>query len=168
MDIPYVIIEIETKEELIEKIALLNASSKSWQMIDYVTSWSAIYPDYIKLRHYFQVYDMEMSIVAAILSNKTATGGSMNGIIKKGLFTIINEEEAKKILDYLTDVLKVVPRMNRFENKYVCGEFVNFVKKVKNYNHSRFITNLTKRKEEFRLVTQQPELLEEMFTKLSK
>ena len=42
MDIPYKVIEIKNKVELVEAIALLNASSKSWTMIDYVTSWSCV------------------------------------------------------------------------------------------------------------------------------
>ena len=42
MDIPYITIKIENKVQLVESIALLNASSKNWSIIDYVTSWSCV------------------------------------------------------------------------------------------------------------------------------
>jgi hypothetical protein len=38
MDIPFISIKIDTKVQLVESIALLNASSKNWAMIDYITS----------------------------------------------------------------------------------------------------------------------------------
>lgn len=167
MDIPYVTIEIKDKRELVEKIALLNASSKSWTLFDYITAWSSLNENYIKLNHYFQVYDIELSVLAGVLSDTTfSSGGTITKKIKEGSFNISNEKDNVKILDYMTDVLKVVPRMNRYENRYTCYEFYKFVKGNNSYNHETFITLLKKNKSKFILATQGDGKLSDLFKKL--
>ena len=172
LPIEYTVIEIKNKVELVKKIALLNASSKSWKMTDYVLAWSAISEDFKKLNHYYNVYDFELGVLASILSGKSLTpthiGGHATKDIKNGSFKVVKEKETVQILDYLTDVLKVIPRMNRQENKYVCSEYVNFLRtSLGKYNHKLFMSNLTANKQKFVLATQQPEKLSEMFKKLS-
>ena len=165
--IPYVVIDVKDKEDLIEKIALLNASSKSWCMLDYVTAWSSLIPDYVKLNHYFQVYDMEMGSIASTLANHIAHS-DISKKIKSGSFRITNESENVSILNDLTDILKIIPRMNRYENKYVCNEYVKFRRSSKDYDHSKFLKNLDKNKDLFVLATQQEGKLSELFYKLKK
>jgi len=127
-EIPYVVIKIKDRKELIEKIALLNSSSKTWAVVDYVTAWASLEEDYIKLNKYYQVYDFELGILASIFSGNTvSSGGSVGRLIKSGEFRMKNEEKGVEILDYMTDVFKVVPRMNRYEIKYFCGEYYKFV-----------------------------------------
>lgn len=168
-DIPYIVIDIKDKRELVESIALLNASSKSWAIQDYVNSWASLIDDYVKLNHYFQVYDIEMNIVAAILSNSSTASGNISKKIKLGDFTIVNEKFNVSILDCITDILKIIPRMNRYENRYLCYEYVNFRKNEgSKYNHNEFIKNLRNNKEKFVLATQEQQKLSEMFRKLSK
>jgi hypothetical protein len=169
-DIPYIVIDIKDKKDLIETIALLNTSSKSWTLQDYVNSWASLEEDYIKLNRYFQIYDVEMNIVAAILSNgSVAGGGAVTKKIKSGDFKIQDEKENVKILDGLMDILKIIPRMNRYENRYVCAEYVNFRRTSGcDYNHNVFIKNLNKNKEKFILATQGQEKLADMFRKLTK
>jgi hypothetical protein len=167
-DIPYVVVDVEDKADLVEKIALLNSSSKSWTMQDYVTAWASLIPDYVKLNHYFQVYDIEMGVLAAILS-ECSTSGTINRRIKQGEFVIVNEEENVSIVNGLTDILKVIPRMNRFENKYVCTEYVNFRRTTGcDYDHDEFMKNLEKNKQKFILATQEQDKLSDMFRKLAK
>lgn len=169
-EIPYVIIEVKDKQDLVEKIALLNSSSKSWTMQDYVLAWASLKPDYVKLNHYFQVYDFEIGIIAAILSNVTLGNGStITKKIKSGEFAIEDEMLNVDILNTLTDVLKIIPRMNRFENRYVCSEYVNFRRtEGSNYNHEAFMSRLTANKQKFILATQEQEKLSDMFRKLAK
>ena len=168
MDIPYIVIDIADKKELIETMALLNASSKSWILTDYTTAWSALTPDYVKLNHYFQVYDIEMNMIAGVLSgNSLSSGASITKKIKNGEFRIVNEAANVKILDNVTDVLKIVPRMNRYENRYLCNEYVKFMKeKGCNYSHNKFLDFLTKNKEKFVLATHEEGKLSEMFNKI--
>jgi hypothetical protein len=123
----------------------------------------------VKLNHYFQVYDIEMGVLSAILSESgTVSGGNTSVKIKDGTFRIVNEEENVKVLDQLTDVLNIAPRMNRFENRYLCSEYVRFIKNTREYNHQKFLQNLTKNKRELVFATQGEGKLIELFNKIKK
>lgn len=166
LDIPYVVVEIKDKADLVEKIALLNASSKSWCTQDYITAWSCLKTDYVKLNEYLNRYDIDKSLTIAVLMNYAADSSGVLKHIKKGTFEIVNEEGNVKILDYITDLLKIIPRQNRIENRYVCREYVNFIRTCPDYNHERFIRNITKVKDEFKFATQQDGRLSDFFYKL--
>jgi len=170
IDVPYVEIEIEDKVDLVEKIALLNSSSKSWSIQDYVIAWGSLKEDYIKLNRYFEIYDFEFGVLASILNNQnlssSAGGASVNGKIKRGEFVILDEEKNVQILDNLTDMLRILPRQGRAENRYVCSEYVNFYRNCADYDHAKFIKNLKAQKELFVLATQEEGKLNELFQKL--
>jgi hypothetical protein len=167
--IPYVVIDIKDKQDLIEKIALLNSSSKSWSMNDYVTAWSYINSDYSKLRDYYNQHDLEFSILASVLSGSVgSTGSIINKKIKNGSFRVVNEKYNAELLTYIDDMLSIIPRMNRFENKYVCGEFLKFVKNTPDYKHEQFMIKLKRNKNKFVLATQEEGKLNELFEHLSK
>lgn len=165
IEIPYVVINtITNKRELVETIALLNASSKTWAMIDYVKSWSFLEDDYIKLNKYFNIYDFEISALAGILMGVDSKGVSLK--IKSGSFKIINESEKVELLNHLTEALSIVPRMNRFENRYFCGEFVKFYNKAGNkYNNVKVMTYIKEHKDKFSLATQETDRLANMLLK---
>jgi hypothetical protein len=171
IDIPYVMVEVKDKSDLVEKIALLNASSKSWTMQDYITAWSSLKDDYVKLNHYFQVYDFELIMLASILNgcsiNKRGGGGS--AVVKKvksGEFNIVNEENTIKLLDYLTDALRVIRRQSREENSYFCSEYINFYKNSSKYNHDKFMVNLKSKKDLFITTLHEEGKLVELFNTL--
>lgn len=166
-EIPYVTIKVNDKQDLVEKIAMLNASSKTWTMADYVTAWSSLKEDYVKLNHYFQVYDFEITELAAILMGNSRGGGAHTAILKLGEFKIVNEQRNVEILNNVTDMLKVVPRMNRFENRYAVKEYVKFLRGNHKYDHKSFLAKLQKNKEKFILATQEEGKLSELFEKLA-
>jgi hypothetical protein len=171
--IEYVEIEVDNLSDLVEKIALLNASSKSWKLCDYILAWSSVNSDYKKLNNYFNIYDFELSVIASILSNNTlkitAGGSTIAQKIKKGEFKVVDEDFNISVLNDLTDILKIIPRMNRFENRYVCSEYVNFRRTSgSSYNHKSFLKNLDKNKQKFILATQEQEKLADMFRVLAK
>lgn len=147
VDIPYITIEIKDHQDLVEKIALLNASSKSWMLLDYIQAWGSLKEDYKKLEKYFNMYDIEINILGAVLIGQTPSphaGGdeSISKRVKNGTFTIVDEKENVELLDKITDFLNVMPRGNRSENRYACAEYVTFVKTTKNYNHEVFLKKL--------------------------
>lgn len=170
IDIPYIEIDIEDKVDLVEKIALLNSSSKSWSMQDYVTAWGSLKEDYVKLNRYFQIYDFEFGIIASILNNQSLNshvgGAKVNKKVKNGTFEIIDEKQNVQILDYLTDVLRIVNRQTRVENRYISSEYVNFYRNCQDYDHKKFIKNLKAEKQLFELATQEEGKLNELFQKL--
>ena len=166
IDIPYVIIDVKDKKDLVEKIALLNASSKNWSMLDYITAWASLSNDYIKLNHYYQVYDIDLTTLATILLGNSVDGSGTVNTIKSGKFKIVDEKFNVSILDNVTDLLKVIPRVERNNNRYATREYIKFLRTTKNYNHKKFIENLKKNKKEFILATQEDGKLVELFTKL--
>jgi hypothetical protein len=170
MDIPYVFINVKDKKDLVEKIALLNASSKSWALQDYVTAWASLENDYVKLNSYFNIYDLEFTVLATILSNHIPHGraGSapINRKIKNGEFRIVDEQNVVKIIDQLTDVLSVLKRQNRQDNLYLCSEYVSFCKNSVNYDHKKFMKKLNDNKMNFALAIQEEGKLKQLFEKL--
>ena len=166
MDIPYVAIEVKDKTDLVEKIALLNASSKNWSMCDYVTAWASLSNDYVKLNHYYQVYDIDLCTLATILLGQSIDGSNTVKTIKNGNFKVVDEKLNTTILDNITDLLKVIPRMARNDNRYATREYTKFLRTTNTYNHKKFIENLKKNKKEFILATQEDGKLVELFTKL--
>lgn len=171
MDIPYVKTPVKDKKDMIETIALLNSSSKSWALKDYVLAWASISEDFKKLQHYHNTYDFELCLLTDILagySMKISGGGGVSvKKIKRGEFKIVDEAKKKVILDNLTDILKILPRMDRFSNLYVCKEYVNFFNDMgKGYDHDRLLKALNRRKADFVLATQEEGRLVEMFKKL--
>lgn len=171
MPIEYVVIQVKDTKDLVEKIALLNSSSKSWILFDYITAWTAVSPDYKKLLQYYNIYDFELSFLASVLMNKKVKanqgGGVITKFIKRGEFKISEESKNVEILDKLTDVLKIIPRLNRIENRFVCTEYVEFLRcNLQKYNHKKFLTNLEKQKQKFILATHEQTRLADMFEKL--
>lgn len=160
-DVPYATIEIKDSIHLAECLALLNNSSKSWSMKDYILVWSGIKKDYIKLNKYFNTYDIELSQVAELLMNNTCNGnvgGShVSTSIKKGEFSINDEKAAVFLLNCVTDALKLVKRMDRMSNRMFIATYVNFINSYNNYDHKQFLVNLKLNKEKFKTLTQDPE-----------
>lgn len=149
-DIPYIVVDIDSQEELIEILALLNNSSKSWVLTNYIDSWSWLKEDYKKLNTYIAKYnDVEASIVAAVLSGNTVVSGShVTRLIKTGNFVVKNEKRAVTLMEYLKDALNVIVKMSRYENRYFCSEYVKYVKEEgKDYDHTKFIERLRRNKE---------------------
>jgi hypothetical protein len=171
LKIPYVTIEIKHKQELVETIALLNASSKSWSMMEYVTAWGSLKDDYKKLEKYFNTYDIELGVVASVLSGqipRSGVGGSESIArkIKLGLFNIVDEKKNVKILDYVTDMLNVVPRGDRAQNKYICAEYITYLRTTPEYDHQKFLKKLKAIDLCVQLAINEKGRLVEMFNKL--
>lgn len=171
LPVTYVEITIDSISELISKMALLNASSKPWSMVDYIHAWSIVNPDIQKLSTYYRTYDMELSVMVSVLMDlevPTSSGGSTClKHIKKGTLKIVNEKTAVTILKYIDDIFTVIKRLNREQNKFVCAEFVRVYRTNKSkYNHARFMKNLKKNKESFILATHEPQALVTMFKEL--
>lgn len=162
IEIPYNIIYIEDDVELITTLALLNSSSKSWIMADYIQVWSYKIKDYITLNKYYNIYDIELIQLSEILMENACTtkyncgGNHMSAILKNGTFRVINEERGVELLNYVTDALKIVPRMDRASNKLFISSFITFINNIPAYNHKKVLLNLVKNKDKFRLATQDP------------
>jgi len=160
-NVPYTEIQINDSVDLAEKLALLNNSSKSWSMHDYIKVWSNVEKDYVKLNRYFNTYDIELSQVADILMNNQCRfnlgGTNISGPIKRGEFKINDEKKGVFLLDCITDALKIIKRMDRMSNKLFISSYVNFINTCYLYDHKLFLANLKVNKDKFKMITQDPE-----------
>ena len=163
-DIPYMILPNKIKDhaDLANRLALLNNSSKSWSMKDYITVWSGVNKDYVSLNKYFNIYDIELSQLAEILMTGSCManiGGStvISKNIKKGEFKIENETHSIALLNYITDALKIVPRMDRLSNKLFIASYVTHMNTASSYKHAQFLVNLKANKDKFKTLTHDPE-----------
>jgi hypothetical protein len=171
-DIPYKEIEITDAVDLAEHLALLNASSKSWSMKDYINVWANVNKDYIKLNKYFNTYDIELNQLADVLMNNTCSapsGGNwvISRTIKRGEFTIDDEKRAVYLLNCVTDALKIVPRVDRQSNKLFISSFVNFINLCVSYDHDQFMSSLKVHRDKFKLSTQDQEEFKKLLKSIS-
>lgn len=171
-DIPYVTIEVKNKRDLIEKIALLNSSSKPWCTADYVTAWGSIENSYKLLAELYHTYDIELGQIAEIAHTGTIgakqghQGGSFYRLIKRGDFKILDIDDCRNKLDKVTDVLKLVPRSDRVHNNMFIASYVNLINALgTKYNHAKFLTYLKTHKQQFATVTQDPEEISKLLKK---
>jgi len=156
LDFPYVEITINNDADLVEVIALLNSSSKSWTLLDYIQAWTYIVPDYKILMNHFNTYDLEIQQLSSILHRGAVShhnGENMSKIIKTGLFNVLNEKQAIITLDYITDVLKIIPRMDRMSNKLFVSAYVDYLNSKKDYDHVKFCAVLKKHAPQLKFVT---------------
>ena len=130
-EIPVVEVPVKSLESLVETIALLNSSSKSWTLKDYVIAWSNIHQDYNVLNNLYEKYDMELSIIAAIATGNTVANSSPGTrLIKTGAFRILNLEETEQKLSDINEILNLLPRMDRAANRYFILSLLNVFNEI--------------------------------------
>lgn len=153
MDIPYIEVEVTSVEQMVEYLALLNNTSKSWGLADYVQAWSCINPEYKVLAHYHDLYDLELSCIAGILHESPSIFSSFN-VIKDGSFKIKNQDKAKLYLDYVSDFVSALPKLERgFGRRIINAYHFYLLNNHDTYNHSKFIKNLKKKTDTLSLST---------------
>ena len=137
--IPYVEIEIASEADLIEKMAYLNNSSKSWDLMNYINAWKMIQPDYMKLFKWKNMYDIEITMLAAIGVNNAGFRSSSQSI-KTGDFKITNPN-AEDMCKAFNDIFLKIGMSERS----VKFQFLTaFLQAYGSYNHEKVIANLDK------------------------
>lgn len=159
MDTPYIDISstISSKRDLVESIALLNASSKSWSILDYVVAWKSINANYVVLEDLYNIYDFDLTTIGAILHN-SREGGTFSKTLKSGRLNIHNLKESRDLLDCMTDVMTIIPRCDRWTIKSFLRVYVDKYKSWgKQYNHKKFLAHLSRCADKFKIIAQDPE-----------
>ena len=145
--IPYIDIEIKSEEELIQKMAYLNNSSKSWDLMNYINAWKMIRPDYMKLFKWKNMYDIEVSMLTAIGVNNYAMKGNTQ-TLKTGQFQITNPK-AEEMCKQFNDIFLKIGVADR----YVKFNFLNaFLQAGASYNHQKVLANIDKHMKTVRLI----------------
>ena len=137
--IPYIEINVESEQDLVEKMAYLNNSSKSWDLMNYINAWKMIKPDYMKLFKWKNMYDIEITMLAAIGVNNASLRTSTQSI-KTGDFRITNPN-AEDMCKAFNDIFLKIGMSERS----VKFQFLTaFLQAYGSYNHQKVITNLDK------------------------
>jgi len=137
--IPYIEIAVTSEADLIEKMAYLNNSSKSWDLMNYINAWKMIQPDYMKLFKWKNMYDIEITMLAAIGVNNAGLRTSTQSI-KTGDFKITNPN-AEDMCKAFNDIFLKIGMSERS----VKFQFLTaFLQAYGSYNHAKVIANLDK------------------------
>jgi len=137
--IPYIEIDITSEEDLIEKMAYLNNSSKSWDLMNYINAWKMIRPDYMKLFKWKNMYDIEVSMLACIATSMPSIRYGTQPI-KNGTFTISNSK-AEDMCKTFNDIFLKIGMADRA----VKFQFLNaFMVAYGIYNHTKVLANIDK------------------------
>lgn len=146
--IPYVEINIESEEELVEKMAFLNNSSKSWDLMNYINAWKMIRPDYMKLFKWKNMYDIEVSMLACIASNMPSIRFGTQPI-KNGTFQISNPK-AEDMCKAFNDIFLKIGMADRA----VKFQFLNAFMQAYNstYSHVKVMATIEKHMKTIKLM----------------
>lgn len=164
LDIPYVELPSETVDtlpKLIEVIALLNSTSKTWALEDYVNTWAYYKPEYQTFKDLYQRYNVERSTLAELLhtgvvraTSVTSGGSSISKTLKNGELRILNLAKAVEVLDYVSDLRAITKDLGRLEQKMIISAIIEKIKADGgSYNHKKYKTYLQSKKNELRLAS---------------
>jgi hypothetical protein len=97
----------------------------------------------------------------------------INRKIKDGSFRVKDEKYNLELLNMVKDVLALLPKASRFDTKYLCNEYLTFVKNcpargVNKYNHDIFLKNVKKNSHIVGAAIQAESKLVTIFQKLNK
>ena len=146
--IPYIELNIESEEDLVEKMALLNNSSKSWDLMNYINAWKMIRPDYMKLFKWKNMYDIEVSMLACIAANMPSIRFGTQPI-KNGTFQISNPR-AEDMCKAFNDIFLKIGMADRS----VKFQFLNAFMQAYNatYTHAKVMAAIDKHMKTIKLM----------------
>jgi hypothetical protein len=148
LPIPHVDIAVESEEDLIAKMAYLNNSSKSWDMINYINAWKMIRPDYMKLFKWKNMYDIEITMLAAIGVNNAGIKYTTS-TIKTGNFQITNPKAEEMCKTFNDIFLKIGMSDRSVKFQFLAA----FLQAYGTYNHTKVMSNIEKHMKTVKLLT---------------
>lgn len=178
MDTPYIELseKITSIAELIEKIALLNSSSKSWMLDDYIHTWGYYKTEYQEFMSLYNRYNIERTLLAELLHTGVVSGNSQRGAshsvtksIKDGTFKIRNKSMAITVLDYVTDLRDITKDLGRLNQRQITSCIIEKIKADGGtYNHKVYKAYLMSIKKELILASNDVNVFRELVSKVVK
>jgi hypothetical protein len=140
LEIPYIIIEAKEKVDLVNKMAMLNNSSKPWTLLNYVNAYKMHIPDYFQLFDLRNRYNIEPLMLAAICTRGTSAVATGSQLIKSGKFKITNPEAEDMARAFNEFFLKIGSA-----DRWVKHQFLQvFMRAWGEYDHTEALRNLDK------------------------
>lgn len=148
LPIPYMTINITNEKDIVCKMAMLNNSSKSWDLMNYVNAYKMYYPDYMKLFKWKNMYDMEPSMIGCIALEKYGTSG-VSTAIRSGNF-VINNSKTEEMCKAFNDIFLKIGKTDR----WIKFNFLKvFMECYTTYDHKQTLANLDKHIKIVKLLT---------------
>lgn len=138
MPVSYRELKLDTVEEIVSSMAMLNNSSKSWGLMDYVNAYKVVNNDYMKLLKYINMYNLEPTMIGMIATTGSKTG--ISKLIKEGRFEISNSRTEAMCKEF-SDIFIKIGKADR----WVKFNFLDvFMSVYGNYDHDKALKNLDK------------------------
>jgi hypothetical protein len=144
LPVEYRYIEVKDEDDIVRKMAFYNNSSKSWNLMDYVNAWKYIQPDYITLKKFKNLYNLEPLMIAGICNNADSYNGvsSASQLIKNGNFRVTNPNAEAMCKDF-SDLFLKIGKADRWVKHQFLRVFIQAYNS-KYYNHQNTIQNIEK------------------------
>lgn len=168
IDVPYITLHLNTKEEIVEAIALQNSSSKSWETINYIEAWKSLdgKEDYQVIYNAYITHDLPIHLIAYCYSNKQTN--DISTLLKKGNFKVINKPKGDAVLKDFADLFQVIKnRATRFDVRTFAMAYVNWRYSIDKYNHKEFLEYIKKNLEEFKKIASTKESTQKVLEQFS-
>jgi hypothetical protein len=153
LEVPYVEIEVTSELDLVYKMAKLNNSSKSWTLMDYVNAFLHYVPDYLTLKRYTRLYNLEPLMIASICANDSRYNGMHSGskVIKSGNFEITNVK-AEEMCKAFSDLFLKIGTADRWVKKEFLTVFMQAYQSDK-YDQNTIMSNIDKHIKEIKVMS---------------
>ena len=140
----YEYIEVTDQDDIVNKMAYYNNSSKSWRLMDYINAWMYIHPDYLSLKKLKNLYNLEPLMIAGICNNADSYNGvsSASQLIKTGNFRITNPK-AEEMCKSFSDLFIKIGTADRWVKHHFLRVFIQAYN-GKDYNHNTVLKNIEK------------------------
>ena len=148
--IPYTVVTVDNEQDLIEKIAFANYSSKSWVLGDFIKAWSFIRPDYVTLNQLIATHNIQARTIVSCYM--PSYGKSCSKVIKSGTFKIEDKKGGDRLIKQLEDCLSICPRGSMWDIERFSNAALKVMRNNKHYNHAQFIAYLKKHKSKLSLL----------------
>jgi hypothetical protein len=140
MPIVYRTITVKSEQELVENMAALNNTSKTWKLLDYINAYKVIYTDYMKLLKYINLYNLEPTMIAMISTKHYKLSNGLSKLIKEGGFIITNND-TEAMCKAFSDIFIKIGKADR----WVKFNFLDvFATEYGTYNHASTLKKLDK------------------------
>ena len=140
--VEYRYIEVSDNIDIITKMAMFNNSSKSWKLMDYVNAWLYEIPDYLTLKKFKNLYNLEPLMIAGICNNADCYNAvySASSLIKTGEFRVTNHNSEAMCKDF-SDLFIKIGKADRWVKHQFLRVFIQAYGN-KNYDHKATLNNI--------------------------
>ena len=152
LSVPYVNIVCKDEIDIVEKMGMLNNSSKSWALLDYVNAYKFCFNDYMKLLKFKNLYNLELNMVAALCTNHYSIVYNSQSI-RTGEFIITNNKAELMCKDF-SEIFLMINNVGRSVKFSFLNAFMQSYGKI---NQKTVVNNLRKYIKQIKLISDNTE-----------